>query len=135
MSPPFPFRLYGFGMHLDGEPDYRIQFAPEVDMEAAVEALEAFAAFEGAPPEFELFVEVEGRFVHFAFNEPPEESCGYESVFLDHFQAVHAEFPIVEVVNLRPGLELLGGPWQTWSLEQQPRPDEGPHFCDHWVWG
>lgn len=128
MNDDFPFRLYGQGLLHGARIDYRVHFDAGVDVESAAFALEEMPAFAGAPEEYALLVSVEGQFVSFGFANDPEEAHGFEPDFLAHLRDVHAEFPIVEVLALSPGVEWTSGDWERASAAQQAQPDEGPTF-------
>ena len=125
-SPPqHPFRFYGYRI-LDGtELDYRIHFAPAVDMAAAAEALADMPGLEPTP--YSLIVETEDYFARVILDH--DEDCmvtDLEDWLVEHFLAIHERFAILEVLHLF--IREADSPWQTWSSETQWPPDAGPMF-------
>lgn len=123
--PRHPFRLYGHGVGPAALLVYRVHFAEEDAVDAAMEHLATCDPFGG---EVERTLERLGAFVLFGYDDDSLADLApeFEHELVQHFERVHARFPILEVVNVAPGE--CDSAWQTWSVEEQSTPDEGPKF-------
>jgi len=130
--PRHPFRFYGHGILEGDDLEYRVRFAPHVDMDAAQRAMATMPMLEGTP--WSLVIKREGQFLYVALDhdESDLEPREQESWFVEHFLEAHTRFPIKEVVLL--AYAECDSPWQTWSRETQWPPDAGPTFDVPWLW-